>query len=223
MRQPSPAEGENDIIELLTSAFGPEGQPRGSQKEQVKAFVRRAPDETDGEFDVLSRIALKPGHYNLRLSAQSTLLSSKTGSVCDAIDVPDFVNDPLSLSGVVVAANPAPSSGCTPPPESLLAFTPTTRRIFRRTDQVFAFLRIHQRQSATLQPVQLDARIVDDKDAVSLHAADLVVPERFGATHAIDHEIDVPVNTLAPGSYLLTVQATTGKTSVRRDVRFAVR
>jgi hypothetical protein len=48
-------------------------------------------------------------------------------------------------------------------------------------------------------------------------------PERFDATRAVEHRLDLPLSRLAPGPYLLTIDAHLGKQATRRDVRFTVR
>ena len=70
----------------------------------------------------------------------------------------------------------------------------------------------------------LTTRIVNDHDVVAFTATESVAPDQFNAAmRAVDHPFAVPLATLAPGDYLLTFEATIGKTIVRRDVRFAVR
>jgi hypothetical protein len=65
---------------------------------------------------------------------------------------------------------------------------------------------------------------VNDKDAVVVTTTDRIEAGEFdAATRAIDHRYRVPLPPLPPGGYLLTFEATLGKTTVRRDVRFTVR
>jgi hypothetical protein len=150
-------------------------------------------------------------------------MGDKSGSVYYAVDIPDFQKDALSLSGLVIAGNPAPPSGGSPLPETLLAYTPTTRRAFKQVDQMLAFLRIYQHSGGNLQAVQLETTILDEKDKPAFHAEETLAPDRFAASRSVDHELAVPVNTLPPGSYLLSIQASAGKVSLRRDVRFSVK
>src|ERR1019366_3394548 len=106
VRQPTPPDRTIDNIELLTRAYeGEQGKMRGSQKETARVVMRPTGDP-QAQFEVLSRLDLKPGQYSLHFAAHSTL-QDKTGSVYSAVDVPDFEKDPMSLSGVVVSASPA--------------------------------------------------------------------------------------------------------------------
>lgn len=223
VRQPTPKERTTDNIELLTRAYDAENQKmRGSQKEVAKVVMRPTTDEPDAQFEIVSRLDLKPGHYNLRLAAHSTV-QDKTGSVYSAIDVPDFEKESLSLSGVIVSAVPATASAGKEALASLIPVMPTTKRTFARTDRVSAFLRIYQHAKGTLSSVRLDIRVVDDHDNANFHATETVTADRFDATRTVDHQFDLPVASFAPGPHLLTIEATAGRASARRDVRFVVK
>jgi hypothetical protein len=222
VHQPTPKERTIDDIELVTNAFGPDGEPRGSQSQTAKVVMQPTPDEPAAQFEIASRFDVKPGRYNLRFAAHSAT-SDKTGSVYYAIDVPDFAKDAVSLSGVVLSATPGIASAGKEALTSLILVIPTTRREFMRGDEVDTFLRIYQHAQGPLESVQLDVRIVDDHDAVKFHAAETLAAGRFDALRAVDHRFNLPLADLPPGPYLLTIEATTGKASARRDVRFVVR
>lgn len=221
VREPTAEEVGVDGMEFLTSAFGPSGEPRGSQKQTATIVLRGTALDPQAQFELLSRFDLKPGSYNFRFGAQSAL-SHKTGSVYSAVDVPDFAKDVVSLSGVVLSA-PGIDAGPKEALTSLIPVMPTTQRAFVKSDDVVAFLRIYQQAKGALEPVQLDVRIVDDHDAVKFHAAETLTADRFDASRAVDHRFNLPLADLPPGPYLLTIEATTGKASARRDVRFVVR
>jgi len=219
---PKPEQPTTDDIEIVTSAFGTEGQPRGSQKHSARIELWPTPDEPDAQFEVLSRIDLKPGSYNLRLAAHSTILD-KTGSVYYPINIPDFAKEAVSLSGIVFSATPGIASAGEQALTSLIPVMPTTQRDFARSDEVTTFLRVYQHAKGPLASVLLDVRIVDDHDAVKLHAVETIAPAQFDASRAADHRFNLPLADLSKGQHLLTIQATAGKVTARRDVRFVVR
>ena len=189
---------------------------------RVPAIVTPAA-ATDGEMQILARVDLPAGRYQLRAAAQSTALE-KAGSVYVDLDVPDFTRDALSLSGVVMSPMPAPSATPARAFADFLPLVPVTTRTFGATDYVTAFFRVAQGGKAALAPVSLSTRIVNDKDAVVVTTTDRIEAGEFdAATRAIDHRYRVPLPPLPPGGYLLTFEATLGKTTVRRDVRFTVR
>ena len=222
VHQPVPTERVIDTIALQTSAAGPEGQSKGSQRQTARVVMRPTPDDTDAQFEVLSRIDLKPGRYTLRFGATSTL-QEKVGSVYLPVDVPDFEKEPMSLSGVIVSASPSPASAGKEALAPLLPVMPTTKRTFAKTDRVSAFVRIYQHTKGELSSVRLDVKVVDDHDNANFHATETVTADRFDATRVVDHPFDVPIASFAPGPHLLTIEATAGKTTARRDVRFVVK
>ncbi len=57
------------------------------------------------QFELLSRLDLKPGRYELRIAASSHAANA-VGSVFVDVDVPDFTKGPLALSGILFDANP---------------------------------------------------------------------------------------------------------------------
>jgi VWFA-related protein len=221
VHQPTPKVRTIDDITLVTNAYGPEGEPRGTQSQTATVVMQPTPDEPIAQFEVLSRIDLKPGHYNLRLAAHSATLD-KTGSVYYAVDVPDFAKDAVSLSGIVLSASGIASAG-NEALTSLIPVMPTTRREFIKSDEVTAFMCVYQHAKGTFESVQLDVRIVDDHDAVKFHAAETIAADRFDATRSVDHQFNLPLADLFPGPHLLTVEATNGKNAARRDVRFVMR
>jgi VWFA-related protein len=223
VRQPLQTERLDEGIELLIGAFTPEGDARGSETKTITLSVpppRRGSEFT--RYEALSRIDLKPGRYELRLSAHSTTFD-KRGSVYVDVDVPDFVKAPLSLSGVMLSATP----GVPVAPADLLRgmapVIPTSERTFSRVERVSAFLRVYQGGNAKLAPVTLAIRIVDPHDATAFERTDTLGVDSFAAARAADVTLPLPLIQLAPGEYLLTIEATLGKVTSRREVRFTVR
>jgi hypothetical protein len=138
------------------------------------------------------------------------------------VDVPDFFDQPLSLSGVVVSVVPAwpvaPAQGF----PDLSPIVPTTRRDFASTDRASAFVRIYQKASDPPQSVDMKAQIVDLSGKVVTTDAASFRAEQFGQSQSADYRIRLPVDRLTAGAYLLTLDATRGQHSVRQTVRFSV-
>jgi len=223
VRQAMPARAVRSVedVDLRIDAFSPEGAPRGSERLKTQVVLRpgRAEDVT---YEVLSRLDLEPGRYQLRIAAHIGA-QARTGSIYYDLEVPDFGKTPLAMSGMVLGAEPA---GPTTPPDrlkALLPFMPTARREFFFADRVTAFARIYQGGRAPTSAARLTARITDERGrVVHEHNTDLA-PTAFGTTRAADFLWPVPMQALASGQYLLTLEAVQGDDSVRRDVRFVVR
>ncbi len=222
VRQPAPIADEAEVsetLEVLVSAFTTDGNARGSQRKSIRLTA------STGEplaYDVLTRLDLRPGRYQLRLAAESSLFD-KSGSVYYEVDVPDFAKEQLSLSGVVLSATgsvPSLPAGALHP---LVPLDPTSQRTFERTDQVRAFFQVYQGGSGRLQPVNLSLRVTDDGDTVVTRTTESLTPDRFANDRGADYGFELPLSRLQPGRYLFTVEVARGGRSARRDVPFEVR
>jgi VWFA-related protein len=252
LRQPAPggAARVTEQVNLAVNAYGPEGQPRGSHRLKAELQLRPVPGG-EVQYEVLSQIDLRPGRYQLRLAAESTMLA-RAGSVFYDIDVPDFSRPALSLSGVTMTAAPALAAAPKDRLASLLPLVPTTQRDFLKTDKVSAFLRVYQSGRRAVMPITLDARVLDatgrvvfggpqklgaDRFATNQPAAIDAPPSfgrpRMGATpraanassdvpHAADVLLDLPVFSFGQGPHVLIVDVTNGNDTARRDVRFRI-
>ena len=227
-------------VNVQLSAFTQEGAPRGGERYETDVTLRPGPAGAI-EFEILSGLALKPGRYQLRLSAHLDA-DSKTGSVYYDLEVPDFTARPVSMSGVLLTADPRPVSTDTDRIRAWVPVAPTARRTFAPADRVTAFARVYQggptsaaapdpgrpgRQIPTrdaLQGAQLTASITDTHGTVRDRRTVVMAPDTFGVNDRMaEFRMDLPLKGLSAGEYLLTLEATSPRGSARRDVRFSVR
>jgi hypothetical protein len=171
---------------------------------------------------VLARVDLKPGRYQVRLGASSSL-SGKSGSVYSDLDVPDFSSSRGALSGLVLSVTPGPVAAPGDRFADLLPVVPTTRREFVTGDQVAAFLRVYDGGNQAAGPVDITARITDSADRIVFRTTGAVRPVPAGRLRVADYRLTLPIERLLPGPHLLTIEAKLGKDVVRRDARFSVR
>ena len=102
---------------------------------------------------------------------------------------------------------------------SLIPVVPTSRRNFWTIDQVVAFLRLYQNGKATA-PVKVNLEIRNADDRAVFENSELIEGARFTQTRSADYRVQLPIASLAPGPYLLTIEANAGRTTLRRDVIF---
>ena len=171
---------------------------------------------------MLTPLHLKPGRYNVRYSAHSARLD-KTGSVYTDVTVPDFEKEKLSLSGVVVSGDPMPFAAPQDAFAGIIPVVPTTQREFEHSDRAHAFVRIYIGGRQPPGRVDVTARITDANAAAVAVKTDGVAAERFETKRSTDYTYDLPLARLAPGSYLLTIEARADAVTVRRNVRFSVK
>jgi VWFA-related protein len=207
-------------IEIRTSAFREGTKATEWQRQRLAVAL---PDAAPGQlrYESISTLILKPGSYELRVAAHHER-AAELGSVHTFVEVPDFENGALTLSGLVLLDARAPT---VTPPEALggiLDTGPTTRRDFTVADDVSALVRVYQPTGGPPAAAAVSFRILDG----TLREVALV--ERTLAagqfqSGAADARFRLPFHTLPPGLYVLRVDATAGARSSRSDVRFTVR
>ena len=213
----STTERTSHVLDLIASAFTREGKGV-VQRRQTARLTMRPVEGGEAKYEILTRLDLKPGRYNLRFAVHNRALG-KSGSVYSEVDVPDFSRDRLSLSGIVVnVAHALPAAGADTL-GGLVPNTPTTQRSFAEEDRVTAFLRVYQGGKKPPLPVAVRATITDARDRIAFDSRQPLEPAREA-----DFSVTLPTATLATGPYLLTIEASVDeKTVVRREVRFSMR
>jgi hypothetical protein len=171
-------------------------------------------------YDLLSRLELEPGRYEIRVAMDAP--SGRRGSVFAFVDVPNFSRDDLTLTGVAIGTSPATPAAPADLLTDLMPIPPTARRTFARAEQASAFVRVQQGGNRS-DPVTIVGRIVDTDGHVVRDDTQTFAADRFAATRGADYQLDLRVADLSPGDYLLSIEATSGKKSQRRNVRFSVR
>jgi VWFA-related protein len=210
-----------DDVDVVVHAYDLDAKLQASDNATAHLGLRK---DTSNElrYGVLSRLTLKPGRYQLRLAAHSAL-AGRSGSVYAELDVPDFSKPALSLSGVMLEATPSPVAAPKGKLASLIPIVPTAERTFAADETVTAFARIYEGGKDPHQPVDITTRILDGAGAEVFSKVESVGADRFGASRSADVTLALPLSTLPPGPYLLSVVATRGKVSARQDVRFSMR
>jgi len=210
----------NAPLEVVASAFDQSGHLKGVARQTVNVSWPAAPAR---RFDVLSRLDLPSGEYEIRVAVSSGA-EARTASVFSYVTVPAFAAAPLSLSNIIVGATPGTLAAPKDFLASLLPIVPTGRRAFARADRLVAFFRIYQGtgRNDPLAPVQLRSSVFDAHDRMVADETSVIDPGAF-ATRTADHYVTLPLTTLAPGEYLLEVKTTMGQRTAGRALRFAVK
>jgi VWFA-related protein len=215
---PARSAARTERVEVLASAFNPEtGRAVGSGRQTLN-IVWNPTAASGGQYEVMQRLPLSPGRYELRLGAK--IGNHRTASVYTHVDVPDFAREPLSLSGLVLSAIPSPKAA-KDTFKDLMPVTPTARRTFRRSDRVTALLRVYQGGTHPVVPVTITTRLVDGMNAQVGGGVRPVDVASFGTARSFDDQFDLPVQ-LPPGEYLLTVDVAAGGKTAQRTLRFRV-
>jgi VWFA-related protein len=205
-------------VNALAQAYDREGAVLATHKQTVA--IRPSPTgQPVFQYEVPSRLALKPGRHEIRVAVEDPE-QHLTGSVYTYVEVPDFEKEPLTLSGIVLGTRSAASSS---PFVDLFPLEPTAKRQFSTTERVAAFARVYQSVSDPSVVVAVTTRVVDASNR-SVYEASTTLFENRDAKHSANYSVDLPLASLATGQYVLTVEATRKtKQTVRRSVMFSVR
>ena len=210
---------QGETAEVLARLFDSDGRSFGSANMKVSL----APAEGSGDirYELLPRLPAPSRRFELRIGLR--LDNGRTGSVYTSIDVPNFANDRLSLSGLVLSATPALPSAPKDAFADLIPVVPTARREFEPDDRATAFLRVYQGRSRALQVATVTTRVVNSRDEEVARDSQHVDVASFGAARSADYRFMLPFDRLDPGEYLLSVTVAAGSESSARALRFSVR
>ena len=219
VRQPLQDAGARVVekVDFLVGAYNSDGKSFGGTRIKADVTVRSGASGL-GDYELMSRLDLKPGRYQIRVAGHVASLST-SGSLYHEVEVPDFDRERLSLSGIVLTAPMGPPSAPREGLKGLLPVKPTTRRQFSGAEQASAFFRIYQGGKAALTTVALRVRIANERDELVMDRTTDVAAETFDAQRTADINIALPLARLSKGNYLLTVEAG----EVRRAARFEVK
>ena len=181
----------------------------------------------------VERITLKPGRYELRLVAEQP--EGPIGSVITHIDATKF-DSTLSMSGVALAARRTSEVLLVNDKQlrNALSADPTALRSFRASDGLSAYAEIYTELSKNVtatEVIRVKAATVTGAITTATGAfvargqGDRVTADADRNALREGFRIDFDLSRVAPGSYVLTLEARsseTGSRVVRRQIPFAV-
>jgi hypothetical protein len=173
------------------------------------------------DYEITSRLALEPGRHEIRVAAEN-LTRGSTGSVYTYVDVPDFAKAGVSLSGVVLGAAGGARRGAGALGD-LLPIVPMAAREFRPSDRVAAFVRVYQGGGGVPAPVAIEAQIRDARDRTVFQQRMPLLEGTATGPRSADYQVDLPLDQLTAGDYLLTIGTGGPKPVTASGVRFTVK
>ena len=175
------------------------------------------------------RLELPPGRYQLRVGVRDGG-SGATGSVLYDVEVPDFAKEPLTMSGLLLSsayATRIPTANPDPDFKDVLSAPPTAIRDFPRNDQLALFTEVYDNQTKLAHRVSIKTTIIaDDGKVVHTTEDERKSEELNGAKGGYGYATKIDTANLAPGRYVLRVEATTLLTNggkAMRELEFRIR
>ena len=221
----------HDDVEISAVAIDGSGKMRDGGRDLINLRLRpqtHAVVSTNG-VRVMRRFELPPGRYHLRVGARD-VGSGAVGSVMYDLDVPDFSKGALSMSGLLLtsmAGSRMPTANPDPEFKNVLPAAPIALREFQREDTLSVFTEVYDNNVRTPHRVSIRTTVLaDDGRAVFTSEDERRTEELQGARGGFGYTGTIPLKDLAPGRYVLRVEArqllSNGETATR-DVEFRVR
>lgn len=206
-------------LDMSVRAVDQTGRPVASVRQTSTIPGPRPTPGGGSAIHVPTHLALPPGDYEVRVAVTNTTRGT-TASVFSQIIVPDFANERLALSDIVITPGGLPSTSGA----QLTGSAPTTERSFQRTDSVQASLEVSQGTARTdiLQPVSMRVRIINTRDVAVRDQSLVLEPGQFSLNRTATSRLTLPVQNLMPGEYLLRLDASMGGRTAGRALRFRV-
>jgi hypothetical protein len=222
----------DDNLELSIIAVDHQGRIKNATRQKVNMPLRPQSRNTVVTSGVrtVARIDLPAGRYQLRVGVLDEG-SQTAGSVYYDLEVPDFDGGALSMSGVVLTstlASVGPGVGLAADDElrKALPGPPAVTRQFRADEELALLAEVYDNQAATPHKVAIATTLrTDDGREVFRIADDRSSSELQGKRGGYGYTARVPLKGLAPGLYVLKVEArsTLGKGPVvAREIQIRV-
>jgi VWFA-related protein len=209
--------GPNDTlqtpIELTAVAIDPRrGGILSGDVDRVQFPTRTDTSDRVKQFGFrwLARLTdVKPGHYQIRVVAANGL--GKQGSAWYELEIPDFSKTPLAMSDVLLASVVAMQRPTLRPDGLLKDALPgpaTTLRDFLAVDMLAVYAEVYDNDLSRPHDVETTVVITNDQGEEKARTG-----ERHTSRQAADSrgvvrvQAKLPLGTLAPGRYTLSVEA----------------
>jgi hypothetical protein len=218
-----------DRLEMSFVAINKQGKMTDGKRDFVDLSLKPETYQRvlQSGFRVLTRIELPPGVYQLRVAAREG--GGRTGSVHYDLVVPDFLKAPLSISGIVVTSRTAggvPTAGAIPDLGDAMPAPPTTAREFSAGDELLVLAEIYDNQGDQPHSVDITATLkAEGRVQVFANSERRSSKELGGARGGYGYTTRIPLQDLAPGLYVLAIEAKSslGKTDpASREVQIRV-
>jgi hypothetical protein len=204
---------QNTKLLLSYIAIDANGKVRGGNTDSVGLQALRP--ETKSRIEqtglrILNRLDLPPGKYQFRVAAHDAN-GGNVGSVLLDLDVPDFQKAPFSISGLVMTSAAGSAMPTVRQDEQLKMVMPgpaVSLRSFPQNDEMVLFAEVYDNAGGTPHKVDITSTVTTDEGKV-LFKADEVrdSTDLGGARGGYGYTARIPMKDLAPGSYVLKVEA----------------
>ena len=161
---------------------------------------------------ITSRMDLPPGRYQLRIGVAESN-GKRAGSVHLDLEVPDFLSEPLTMSGLVLTSSLAGRvrtavGNANDELRKALPGPPTVSREFRSGEELALLAEVYDNEDRTPHTVDITTSLLtDDGREVYRHEDQRSSAELGGRSGGYGHTARIPLQGMAPGLYVVRVEA----------------
>lgn len=220
----------NDI-EVAIVATDDSGKVREGTKDTANLKLRPETHKAVAANGVrmTRRMELPPGQYQLRIGAREAV-GGRIGSVLYDLEVPDFSKGDLALGGLLLtsaSASRIPTMNPDPDFKNILPASPSAIREFPTGDQLALAVDIYDNKVSTPHRIEVRTSLTsDDGKVVFSNREERRTEELKGAAGTFGHVANVTLKGVAPGRYVLRVEAQSSlsnTTVAAREIEITVR
>jgi VWFA-related protein len=189
--------------------FDAEGQKELTRQHRTVAVNQLTHDV------ILHPVILKPGKYQVRVSAQNHT-TERAGSVYTDVVVPDYRKEPLTTSGLILSESPSI------PPIKAASAAPTTKRDFPQATNVQIALSVYSGGRTPFQDALADLQVKSETGETIAKQSRRI--ELAGDSRLRSSQVMFSLSTrgFAVGNYLLLLSISSGRAVVTRHARFII-
>jgi VWFA-related protein len=220
----------NSKVDISYMAVDTKAKIFGARTDTITMNLRpdtKARVEQTG-FRVLNRMELPPGRYQLRLAARD-MTKATIGSVIYDLDVPDFYKDKIAMSGLAITSLGGAAMMTARPDDvmkQVLPAPPVAARAFAQNDELAVFTEVYDNSGNAPHKVDITTSVLTDEGRVLYkNEESRDSSELQGAKGGYGYTSRVPLSEIAPGSYVLNVEARSrlgDSPSTKRQVQFTI-
>ncbi len=176
----------------------------------------------------MNRIELPPGRYQLRVAARDTAKTT-VGSIVYDLEVPDFYKTTIGMSGLAITSLGGASMMTARPDDEMkqvLPAPPVAARAFAQNDELAVFAEVYDNSGSAPHKVDIVTSVLTDEGRVLFKNEETRdSSELQGAKGGFGYTSRVPLSEIAPGTYVLNVEARSrlgDSPTVNRQVQFTI-
>lgn len=199
-------------LEIAMTAVNQSGKVFNGDRNTVTLNLKpdTVPRLRGAGFRIISQIDVPPGRYQLRIVVREAN-GKRAGSVLYDLDVPNFADEKLSMSGLALSSA---SSGIAPtvrPKDALAKLLPgplTSYREFGTNDELAMFVEVYDNQGTAAHKVDVSAMLkAEGGQTVFQTREERDSSELAGGGGGYGFSARIPLKDIPAGLYVLRVEA----------------